>query len=196
MLQALKYRFFGKSSAQQLSEGEFYEADWLVEKHIIGIKAVGHSITELNLDVQNFSERKIKVLLPRGIYFPARGGHQNMVSTREVVFRLKPGGCKFFAVQVACLNAHREIPSEQDGFGRLKRADAEVAKFIEVACNEAPMVLQAGIWALTDGLNRSELRRRLVANGGVSTHRQVISDRDIDSASLHLAKLSLATQIS
>lgn len=196
MLQTLKYKLFGKAVAKQLSEQEFYDADWLLAKHIIGIKAMGRTITEIDLDVENLSNRKIKVVMPLGIYFAARGSHQNMVGTREVVFRLKPHGSKFATVHVACLNAHRNIPGKQDGFTGLSRADEQVVLFLEAARNETPMVVQAGVWALTDGLSRGELKRRLTTENGQRMNSQAISDGDIDSAGLHLAKLRLATEIS
>jgi hypothetical protein len=196
MLAEIKYKLFGKKVAAELSETEFYDADWLLDNHIISISAVGRTITEIDLDVQNLSDRKLKVLMPRGVYFPARGGHQNMVNTREVVFRLKPQGSKFVAVQVACLNANLEIPGADDNFHGIGRARKDVTRFIEAARNESPMVLQAGIWALTDGLNRLQLKERLVNESGPRVGRHSISDSDIDTAGLILAKLHLSTRIS
>ena len=196
MFESLRYAIRGRKIANSLDEQVYHDADWLAERGIIKLTAIGRSITELSLDVVNRSDRRLKVLLPPGLTFLARGTHQNMVVTKEAVFRLKPRGSKVLPVQVACLNAHKPIPTSNDGFGSVERAGDTVNRFLAAAKGERAMVIQAGVWAITDHLDHNELKARLhnIANSHFAG--QAISDNDIRTAGLLLSKAGIPTAIS
>jgi len=70
-----------------------------------------------------------------------------------------------------------------------------IEKFIKESEGYGPMVTQAGVWALTDGFDRKQIKERLVTTSSDGRSRNTISDREIDSAIGILDRLELQSAL-
>ena len=133
-------------------------------------RATGHSIDRIEVEVENLTSKPFHVVLALGTYFVARGSHQNMVVAIERVFVLRPSSSERFHIAAACIDASLEVPGRQDRFEGVARVPDDVARFLESAQSEDPMVIQAGVWAITDRYTAEQVRTRLVSfsNGRIS----------------------------
>jgi hypothetical protein len=196
MLDEFRFRLYGRRRARSLSETDYHDIFLLVRLGVVALRVRGQSIVEIAVDLTSRSDRTLKIVIPVGTYFTARGDHQNMVSTREAVLRLPALATRIATIKVVCVNADRPIPGQADSFGKLRRADADVRRFLQAASSEGAMTIQAGVWAITDRLDRAQLRRRLVQEGVTARPRHSITDHDIECARAILVRLSLKTPIS
>jgi hypothetical protein len=133
----------------------------LYRKGIVTAKGTGQSITDISAEIISRVTLPLKVSVPHGTYFVSRGNHQNMVTRRKYQFDLRPLGTEHIRVPAACINASLPIPSERDRFSGVARVADNVRRFMEAAEGEHAMVIQAGVWALTDGYSRERIQRTL-----------------------------------
>ena len=191
MIDHLIYYFHGKRRLKKLSEDTFHDILTLWEMRVISATAKGRSITEIYVDVKSRVHRPLKVVIPHGTYFRSQGSHQNMVVRKEFVFALQPLGTRFLNVPACCINADRPIPGATDSFKGVKRVSPSIEKFLRASEGYGPMVSQAGVWALTDGYDRFQIKDRLVTTYSYGKSRNTISDSEIDCAKGILDRLEL-----
>ena len=104
----------------------------------------------------------------------------------------------------SCINASLPIPKESDRFRGVSRVSENVRRFMEAAEGEEAMVVQAGVWALTDGYSRSRIQQtlrtrrvRYGANAGSSGSDEgpAISIAQIDKAKAILTRLGIRNNL-
>lgn len=177
--------------ASDLKEGQPYDLLFLHDKGFVRAKATGQSVNRIFANVENLISKKLNVVIKPGTYFVSSGGHQNMASTAEYMFNLYPCDCQHLAIKAACINANRPIPKDTDHFYGVKRVSEDLARFLEATQHADPMVIQAGVWALTDGYSKNDIQSRLVSRDQYGNTRQAISDEQISEAGAILNGLGI-----
>ncbi len=168
MIAAIKNWFQERRNrkAVALQDGYIDVVD-LYKKGLISAKGMGQSITDIHAEIVSRVNVVLKVSVAHGTYFVSRGNHQNMVTRRKYQFDLRPLGTECIRVPASCINASLPIPNERDKFSGVSRVPDKVKRFLEAAEGEDAMVIQAGVWTLTDGYSRqriqSTLRKRRVS---------------------------------
>lgn len=175
----------------------------LYKKGLITAKGTGQSITDISAEIVSRVAVPLKVSVSHGTYFVSRGNHQNMVTRRKYQFDLGPLDNERIHVPSACINASLPIPNEKDRFHGVARVPSNVRRFMEAAEGEDAMVIQAGVWALTDGYSRQRIQatlrtRRVSSRYGVplpgamgSDEGPAISNAQIDQAKAILDRLKI-----
>jgi hypothetical protein len=141
----------------------------LYKMGLLSAKGRGQSITDITADITSRVNVRLKVSVAHGTYFVSRGNHQNMVTRQKYQFDLRPLGSERIRVPASCINAALPIPNEKDKFSGVSRVPDKVRRFLEAAEGEDAMVIQAGVWALTDGYSRQRIQSTL-RKRRVSTH--------------------------
>jgi hypothetical protein len=195
MIDFLIYCLHGKWRSRTLAENIYHDIFTLWRMRVVTVTAKGRSITKIYVDVKSCLDKPLKVLIPHGACFMAKGAHQNMVTRKEFVFALKPLGSRFLNVPASCVNAGRPIPGKADAFKGVKRVSPSVERFLRESDGYGPMVTQAGVWALTDGYDRSQIKGRLTTVYSDRRPRTSISDSDIDCAKGILDRLGISSNI-
>jgi hypothetical protein len=176
----------------------------IVDLHSKGLlfsKGTGQSITDISAEITSRVNTPLKVFVPHGTYFVSRGNHQNMVTRQKYQFVLRPLGTERIHVPATCINASLPIPGEKDRFDGVSRVPDNVRRFMEAAEGEGAMVIQAGVWALTDGYSRAQIQRGLRTRrvsarygdpfGGSVDEGPAISNAQIDRAKAILDSLKI-----
>lgn len=196
MIDYFKFHLSGKWQARRLDADKFHSIVDLWKMRVLDVTAKGKSITEIYVDIQSNFDRPLNVCIPAGTYLRARGGHQNMAVRKEVVFTIAPGDGRFLKVPAVCINGGLPIPGRDDQFRGVSRVSSEVERFLRETPHHPEMVVQAGVWALTDGYDRRQIKDRLVTNSSSGRSFAGISDGDIDGAKAVLTRLGLQTSLS
>ncbi len=191
----LIYSLYGKRRVKTLADDIYHDIYKLWRMRVLVVTAKGRSITEVYVDVKNRIDRPLKVIIPQGACFIATGTHQNMLTRKEFVFKLEPLGTRFISVPASCINAERQIPGKTDTFRGVKRVSPSVERFLKGSENYGPMVIQAGVWALTNGYTRSQIKGRLTTLFNDRRLQTSISDIDIDSAKSVLDRLGINSNL-
>ena len=173
----------------------------LYRKGIITVKGTGQSITDIHAEVKSRVRVPIKVVVTHGTYFVSTGNHQNMVTRKKYRFELDPMGSRTIHVPAACINANLPIPQDKDGFKGVSQVPDKLSKFLEAAQDEDPMVVQAGVWAITDGYTARQIQQHLRIRrsdrygsaGSMHDAGAAISDSQISRAKAILDKLGIKT---
>jgi len=171
---------------------------FLHDSGLIRAKGVGQSIVEINANIENLIDKSLDVVIKPGTYFVSKGNYQNMVTRHEYSFKLYPLAKKTVKVASTCINAGLPIPTEEDFFYGVNRVSNDLVRFLERAKSDDldSMATQAGTWAITDNLSKSEIASRLY-----TTHRLTgektpsINDEDIEAAMIVLWQLGIHTQL-
>ena len=195
VLDSLIYHLRGKKRARRLDANEYHDILELWAMRIVTVTAKGKSITELYVDVESHFHKPLRVVIPHGTYFEARGTHQNMVVRKEYVFEIEAGKRRFLQVNATCLNAERPIPGNDDHFRGVKRVSPQVKRFLEASDGYPAMSVQAGVWSLTDNLDRAAIRDRLYSVTSSGTGGSSISESDMDTAARLLDQLGIASPL-
>jgi hypothetical protein len=190
--------------AEALPDG-YIDIVHLHRKGLVTAKGTGQSITEITAEIVSRVNIPLKVSVAQGTYFVSRGNHQNMVTRRECRVDLAALGRKTIFVPPTCINATLPIPGQSDRFSGVARVPEKVQRFLEAAQGEDAMVIQAGVWALTDGFTRSRIQsalrtRRVSTRHGVPVDGgydsgAAISDFQIDKAKKILDDLHIRTNL-
>lgn len=151
------------ATAADLSPDAEHELLLLHARGFVRARASGQSIVNVSADVESLVRKPLRVVVSPGTYFVASGGHQNMVTTRKYAFMLSACGSHRLSVQAACINADRPIPGKNDRFKGVARVPDAVARFLEAGAGEDSMVIQAGVWTLTDGYTRDQVIHHLIS---------------------------------
>ena len=164
----------------------------LFNKGFVRAQATGQTITGIDARVESLVGRRLRVVVSAGTYFVSlrggstgggnSGGHQNMVARRPCSFSLEGGESRRFHVEAACINASLRIPGEEDGFHGVARVPEKVARFLEASRESHAMVVQAGVWALTDGYSGAQVQQHLVGRDRNGNVRQVVTEAHIAEA--------------
>jgi len=193
IIAALSDWFLSRRSrrARALPAG-YLDVLYLHQMGLLSARATGKSITNITVEIVSRVGLPLKVTVGHGIYFVSRGNHQNMVTRAKYQFELQPLDTKRISIPAACINASLRIPGAGDRFVGVARVPENVRRFLEAAEGEDAMVVQAGVWALTDGYSRSIIqqtlrRRRVPTHDGVplgagNDDGPAISDAQIDRA--------------
>jgi hypothetical protein len=170
----------------------------LYKQGLVTISGRGQSITEISVDITSRVTLPLRVSVPHGTYFVSRGNHQNMVTRRRYEFVLRPTGSECIRIPATCINASLPIPGSEDRFGGAARAPKDVCRFLEAAEGEDAMVVQAGVWALTDSYSRAQIQGTLRVRrhyGGLSSpgmdEGPAVSSRHLDRAKEILDSLDI-----
>ncbi len=182
---------------------DFTDIVSLYRKGIIGVKATGQSITDIHAEVKSRVRVPLKVAVAHGTYFVSTGNHQNMVTRRRYRFDLDPMESRTIHVPAACINANLPIPQEKDGFKGVSRVPDKLSKFLEAAQDEDPMVVQAGVWAITDNYTAHQIQQHLRLRqsdrygsvGSMHDAGAAISDSQIARAREILNRLEIRTNL-
>jgi len=181
--------------ASDLSENQQHDLLLLHQRGFVRAKGSGQSITQVRAEVENLIRKKLRVVVTPGTYFVSRGGHQNMATTSEYAFTLYPCSTERIDIAAACINAERPIPGEKDKFHGVARVSDDVARFLVASGGEDPMVIQAGVWTLTDAYTRHAAIHHLVARDRHGNTTHPITDRHCDRAKEILDRLGVAHRL-
>lgn len=147
----------------ELNEDQEYDLVELWKYRVVLPKGTGQTITDIKAEIQNSTDKRLKVVIAPGTYFVSTGSHQNMVTRSDHRFTLPPQDTKRINVPASCINAELPIPSEEDMFHGVAKVSDQLVRFLENARGEDAMVVQAGVWALTDGYSGYQIQNKLVA---------------------------------
>jgi len=190
---ALKERRIERLTAMavDIHEDTPYDLLFLHEKGFVRARGTGQSITKIYAEVENLIRKGLNVVVAPGTYFVSSGIHQNMVTRKEDTFTLSPCSKLNFEIQAACINANSPIPGKSDRFYGVARVSDDVARFLEATSNADPMVVQAGVWALTDGYSGHDVQTKLFSQDQFGNRRPAVSDAQIAEARRILNRLGI-----
>jgi len=194
---AIKERRIDRRTAKaaDLREDKAYDLIFLHERGFVRARATGQSITEIYTKVENLIRKKLKVVVKSGTYFLSSGSHQNMVTRSEYTFTLWPCRTQRLGIEASCINASRPIPGQSDRFYGVARVSDDLARFLEATQDTDPMVVQAGVWAITDGYSAHDVQARLVAHDQYGNTRQAVSDAQVAEARRILDRLGISHKL-
>ena len=196
MFDSLIYHALGRWRARDLDPDRFHDLVDLWDMRVVLVTGRGKSITQMHVDVRSLWRAPLKIVIPRGTAFSARGGHQNMATRREYVLDIEPGATRFVQVDVCCIDGERPVPGTADAFRGARRTKEALTRFLEASDGHPPMTVQAGVWALSDGYGREQIKRRLITLSGAGRASRGISDADVDGAARILDRLDIPSPLS
>lgn len=133
----------------------------LYKSGFITARATGQTITDIRAEVTSRVNVPLKVVISHGTYFVSRGNHQNMVTRRKYEIALSPMEKREIRIPASCINASLPIPNENDHFNGVSRVSKSLCRFMEAAEGEDAMVIQAGVWTITDGYSKQQIQSTL-----------------------------------
>jgi hypothetical protein len=178
--------------------GELRQHD-LVETarlRLIDVIGIGGAITYVDVTITNLTDYRLRIRMSPGTCFVATGQCQDMAVRREECLELSPRGMATQRVAAVCVNAARPIPKNTDRFHKLRSVPDDLRRFLCATENADPMVVQAGVWSLTDRYTPSQIRARLhnrdSAAGRVS---EAITNNDVMEAKRILDGLRIRSHL-
>lgn len=158
----IKEWFQSRRDARASALGDHYiSIVRLNQMGLVRVNGTGVSIKEIRTNIDSRVRVWLQVLIPHGTYFVAAGSHQNMVTREEYRFTLSPLGTDFLRIAASCINANKKIPGDQHRFRGVASASENLTKFLKAAEEEDAMVVQAGVWAITDRYTGTQVMQRL-----------------------------------
>jgi hypothetical protein len=179
----------------KLNESEEYDLIVLYQWGFVLARGTGQTITDIKAEVQNLTDKKLRVIIRPGTYFVSSGAHQNMVTRTEHRFRLYENATETVYVPASCINAESPIPGEHDRFHGVAKVSDNLTRFLERAGREDPMVIQAGVWALTDNYSQYEVQHKLMARSSRGDTRPAVSDEQVARARRILNELGIPNRL-
>jgi len=179
------------AQASDIAEDRLHDLFFLYQRGFVRVNGTGQSITDIYADIENLIRKRLRVVVKPGTCFVSAGDHQNMVTTAESTLTLPPCGTARLGIRAACINAKRPIPGKRDRFHGVALVSEELARFLEAARNADQLVIQAGVWTLTDKYSRSEVMNRLVARDRLGNMTRPITHAHCDQAMLILDRLGI-----
>ena len=177
--------------AQQLSLTQEYDLIDLYKMGFLKTFAIGQSITHVKAELVNLTNRDIRIKINPGTYFVSGGEHQNMVVRNQRKINLPANTTDDILVAASCINADRPIPTQQDRFQGLARVPDSLQRFLDHASHLDPMVVQAGVWAITDQYTERDIRNHLVNQDQFGISGSAISRGQIEEARRLLNDLNI-----
>jgi hypothetical protein len=181
--------------AASLDEGKTHDLLFLHQQGFVRARGMGQSITRIHGEIENLIARPLRVSIRPGTYFVARGNCQNMVTRQECTVTLYPTSTARVAIDAACINASLPIPKDKDRFYGVRRVSDDLARFLEATRDADPMVVQAGVWALTDNYSGHDVQHHLVVQDERGNRRQAVSNDDIETARRILRELGIRSRL-
>jgi hypothetical protein len=179
------------AKAADLKENQQYDLLFLHKRGFVRAKGSGQSITKIYADVENKIRKTLRVVVEPGTYFISSGGHQDMATTTQHEFTLYPCATRHLGIDAVCINANRPIPSNSDKFQGIARVSDKVARFLEASRGEDPMVIQAGVWTLTDNYSRYDIINHLISRDSSGNTWHPIKHEHCDRAKAVLEELGI-----
>jgi hypothetical protein len=143
-------------------------ADALQEDGIT-VDVLGNGIDETMVEIINHTSNDYEIYVPLGTYFEANGGNvQNMVVREARTASVTAGDTYSAYIPTACMNIHRDIPYNEDGFGvAALETSSRLAKLMTVLSENdcSYYVTQAAVWIVTDNPGDYALLNTLISNG-------------------------------
>lgn len=183
------------ATAADLKEDQPYDLIFLHQRGFVRVRGTGQSITEISGQVENLIKKRLHVVVKPGTYFVSSGSHQNMVTRTECTFTLYSCSTERIAIKASCINAERPIPGESDHFYGVARVSDDLSRFLAATGDADPMVVQAGVWALTDNYSGHDVQRKLFARDQFGNTRQAVSDAHIAEARRALNRLGIRNRL-
>jgi hypothetical protein len=174
----------------KLNKFQDYNIIYLWRHRLVVPRATGQTITRITAEVKNRTKRQFGATIPVGTYFIASSRHQNMVTYKAQRVRLDGRATARISIPAACINASRPIPGRHDKFKGVATVSKELTRFLQRASTEEPMVIQAGVWAVTDRYTKRDIQQRLISGAAPA-----ISDHQIMRAKSILEELNLPTRL-
>ena len=175
-----------------ITDGQYYDIVDLYDHFLVLPTAKGVDITRINASLRNLRDKNIGILIKPGTcFYPSEGNHQMMVSRKEIRITVKPKSVEHVEVPVSCLNASRPIPTKDNLFSGVGRVSENLNKFITNTIKEDKMVIQAGIWAITDNYSEQDIIERLIARNNHGISNRAISSSQISRARIILNSLDI-----
>jgi hypothetical protein len=181
--------------AASLSEDEDYDLVFLYERGFVDPRATGGSITHINATVESLIRKRVWVIVRPGTYFRSSGAHQNMVTRTTHRFLLHPCAVVRIQVPASCINARCPIPRENDRFWGVAKVKKDLVRFLEKAERENAMVVQAGVWAITDDYTKADVQRKLFVRDGYGRTWAAVSDHQVARAKWILDRLRIRNHL-
>lgn len=182
---------FDKFSALSLNESQEYDLLFLEQEGFVRAAATGRSITEIHAEIKSMIGKQLNILIKVGTYFVAQSNCQNMVVRNQYSFKMEPYSVKYLSMNASCINATLPIPNSQNQFIGVRKVSNSVERFLNATQNSDPMVVQAGVWALTDNYSDWEVQMHLIARDQYGRTSSAISYAHIAEARNILNKLGL-----
>jgi hypothetical protein len=190
---ARKERRFRRLTARaaSLSEDQDHDLVDLYKKGFVNPRASGQSITHINAEVESLIGKRVCVVVRPGTYFRSNGAHQNMVTRTTHRFWLNPCFTVRIRVPASCINANCPIPGQHDRFRGVAKVKKDLIRFLEKAEREDPMVVQAGVWAITDDYDKADVQRKLVVRDAYGRTWTAVDDHQVARAKWILDRLKI-----
>jgi hypothetical protein len=177
--------------ASDLDESQHHDLLMLQERGFVSAKATGQTITQIGADVENRVGKKLHVAIKPGTYFVSTGNYQNMVTRKRYTFTLYPNESASVNIEATCINASLPVPTGKDRFRGVKCVRNDIVRFLEASQDADPMVVQAGVWTLTDNYTAHDIQNHLVCQDRFGNRRRAVSDEHIAEARRILDQLNL-----
>jgi HEAT repeat protein len=171
-----------QARAAELPQDKQWDLLSLFEGGFVRVTGSGQTITEILARIENLVDREFRIVVSPGTYFRSAGSHQNMATRRECRFNLPASASESMVIAATCINAGLAVPNERDEFSGIARVPDDVARFLEAAKNAGPMVVQAGVWALTDGYTARQVQMHVVSRDRFGNTSHAVSNDDIEMA--------------
>ncbi|MCP4396504.1 MAG: hypothetical protein GY801_04200 [bacterium] len=186
---------FWNYTYKHLGEEQEYDLLFLYQKGFVRARATGQSITQIYGEVENLIDKTLKVIITPGTYFVAKGNYQNMVTRSEYSFTLHPLSARDVSINATCINANLPIPGKDDRFHGVRKVSKNVSRFLKASQHASSMVIQTGVWALTDNYSGHDIKNHLVTRDRYGNTRQAVSDADIAEARRILDSLGISHRL-
>jgi len=177
--------------AADLSKSQDHDLLFLHQKGFVRARATGQSITQIHGEVESLIRKTLRVVIKPGTYSVSSGNYQNMVTRCEYSFTLYPCTSRNVSINASCINSGRPIPTEKNRFYGVRRVSNDLARFLDATQNTDPMVVQAGVWALTDNYSGQDIQTRLVLRDQYGNTHQAVSTANIAEARSILNNLGI-----
>lgn len=184
-----------KAFIASLNESAEYDIIELWKYRAVQPRATGQDITRINAEIKNRTDKSLHVLIMPGTYFCSSGEHQNMVVRENYHFNLSPLATRSIQVPATCINASRPIPGKENTFEGVEMVSDDIQRFLKAARYEDEMVVQAGVWALTDKMNGFQIRNHLFRQGRNGDRQSVISESHVARAKAILSELGITNSL-
>jgi hypothetical protein len=118
-----------------------------------------------------------------------------MVTRIDTVTCVDAGETVTISIDSTCINAARPIPTGKDRFRGAAKASRKLILFLDSAQYEDSMVIQAGVWAITDNYSKKDIQSKLVLSPSSYRSGPAVSDAQIARAKQILDGLEIRNRL-
>ena len=160
----------------------------LMESGDVSVIVSCGNIQEGQVTVRNDTDHTIVCRISPGTFMAASGsGYQNMMIMEPLCKDVRAGTSRTFTVSTCCMNIHRSVPTEGDGFSLSvteNEALMALAEYFHENTDTVYAIRQAATWIITDGATYGDCGILVNSMGS-----RVISQYDYDAAKEIVDKL-------